>query len=80
MRSIVSLVSVLAGSLGLLAALNAGAFVALSAAHLGQDARLGAASLKTLQSAVQGLAFLNMDFGHLCFPPSDTPGLILGAL
>ena len=77
---IVTLVAVLTRSLGLLAALDAGAFIALSATHLRQNAGLGAASLKTLQSAVQGLAFLNMDFGHLCFPPSDTPGSIQGAL
>ena len=51
-----------------------------SATHLRQNAGLGAASLKTLQSAVQGLAFLDMDFGHLCFPPSDAPGSIQGAL
>ena len=52
----------------------------LALANLGQYAGPGTLALKTLQSAVQGLAFLNMDFGHLCFPPSDTPGLILGAL
>ena len=53
-RSIISLVSVLAGSLGLLAALDAGALIALSSPHFGQDACLGAASLETLQSAVPG--------------------------
>ena len=77
---IVTLVAVLTRSLGLLAALDAGAFIALSATHLRQNAGLGAASLKTLQSAVQGLAFLDMDCGHLCFPPSDAPGSIQGAL
>mgnify|MGYP004439257863 CR=1 FL=1 len=73
-------VAVLAGSLGLLAALDAGAFIALSATHLRQNAGLGAASLKTLQSAVQGLAFLDMDFRHLYFPPSDAPGYFQSAL
>ena len=79
-RSIITLITVLARSLRLLAALDAGALVALALTHLGQDARLGAASLETLQSAVQGLALLDMNFGHLCFPPSDTPGSIQGAL
>ena len=72
-RSIISLVSVLAGSLGLLAALDAGALIALSSPHFGQDACLGAASLETLQSAVQGLAFLDVDFGHLFSLPPMYP-------
>jgi hypothetical protein len=79
-RSIISLVSVLAGSLGLLAALHAGAFVALSLTHLSQNASLRTASLETLQSAIQGLAFLDVYFGHLFFPPSDAPGYFQGAL
>ena len=61
MGSIITLIAVLARGLGLLAALDTGAFIALSLAHLGQNACLGAASLETLQSAVQGLAFLDMD-------------------
>ena len=79
-KSIISLVSVLAGSLGLLAALDAGALIALSSPHFGQDACLGAASLETLQSAIQRLAFLDVYFGHLFFPPSDAPGYFQGAL
>ena len=80
MRSIISLVSVLAGSLGLLTALDAGALIALTLTHLCQDAGLRAASLETLQSAIQGLAFLDVYFGHLFFPPSDAPGYFQGAL
>ena len=78
--SIITLIAVLARSLGLLTALDTGAFIALSLTHLGQNACLGAASLETLQSAVQGLAFLDVNFRHLYFPPSDAPGSILGAL
>ena len=70
---IVTLVAVLTRSLGLLAALDAGAFVALSSPHFSQDACLGAASLETLQSAVQGLAFLDVDFGHLFSLPPMYP-------
>ena len=80
MGSIITLIAVLARGLGLLAALDTGAFIALSLAHLGQNACLGAASLETLQSAVQGLAFLDVNFRLLYFPPSDAPGSILGAL
>lgn len=79
-KSVIALILVLAGSLGLLAALDARALIALALTHLRQNTGLGAASLETLQSAVQGLAFLDMDFGHLCFPPSDAPGSIQGAL
>ena len=73
MRSIVSLVSVLAGSLGLLAALDARALVALALTHLRQNAGLGAASLETLQSAVQGLALLDVNFGPLFSLPPIHP-------
>jgi len=72
-RLIISLVSILAGGLALLAALDAGALIALSATHLCNDTGLGAASLKTLQSAVQGLAFLDMYFGHLFSLPPIYP-------
>ena len=72
-RLIISLVSVLAGSLGLLAALDAGALIALALTHLRQDAGLRAASLETLQSAVQALAFLDMNFGHLFSLPPMHP-------
>ena len=77
---IVTLVAVLTRSLGLLAALDAGAFIALSATHLGNDTGLSATSLEALQGAIQRFAFLDMNFGHLFFPPSDAPGSIQGAL
>ena len=79
-RLIIALIAVLAGSLGLLAALDAGAFIALATAHLGNDTGLSAASLEALQGAIQRFAFLDMNFGHLFFPPSDAPGSIQGAL
>ena len=72
-KSIISLVSVLAGSLGLFAALNAGALIALALTHLCQDAGLCAASLETLQGTVQALAFLDMYFGHLFSLPPMHP-------
>ena len=65
---VIALIAVLAGSLALLAALHTRAFIALALADLRQNAGLGAASLESLQSAVQALAFLDMDLGHLCFP------------
>ena len=78
--SIVALVAVLAGSLGLLTALDAGAFIALATTHLSNDTGLSATSLEALQGAIQRFAFLDMNFGHLFFPPSDAPGSILSAL
>ena len=68
MRSIISLVSVLAGSLGLLAALDAGALVVLLAAQIRHDAGLGTAALKSLERVVQRLVLLDVDFRH--FIPS----------
>ena len=65
---VIALIAVLTGSLALLAALHTRAFIALALADLRQNAGLGAASLESLQSAVQALAFLDMDLGHLCFP------------
>ena len=65
---IITLVAVLAGSLGLLATLDAGALIALATTHFSHDTGLGAASLETLQGAIQALAFLDMNFGHLFFP------------
>ena len=70
---------VLASGLRLLAALHAGAFIMLSLANLGNHAGLGAATLKTLQCAVDGFAFLDMNLRHLYFPPSETSGFILDA-
>ena len=40
---------------------------------------LSAASLETLQGAIQRFAFLDMNLRHLYFPPSETSGLILDA-
>jgi len=74
-----TLVAILTRSLALLAALDAGALISLTATHLSDNAGLGAASLEALERAVQRLAFLDMHFGHLYFPPSDAPGSILSA-
>lgn len=67
-KLVIALIAVLTGSLALLAALHTRAFIALALTDLRQNAGLGAASLESLQSAVQALAFLDMDLGHLCFP------------
>ena len=77
--SIITLL-VLASGLRLLAALDAGAFIMLSLADLGNDASLGAAALKTLQSAVDGFVFSYMDLRHLYFPPSEVSGSIQDTL
>lgn len=63
-----TLIAVLTGSLALFAALHARAFIALALTNLSDDTGLGTASLETLESAIQRFAFLNMNFGHLCFP------------
>ena len=51
----------------------------LSLANLGDNACLSAATLETLQCAIDGFAFLDMNLRHLYFPPSETSGLILDA-
>ena len=66
-KLIISLVSILASSLRLLATLYAGAFIALALTNLSQHAGLRTAALETLQSVLKRLAFLNADFRH-CFP------------
>ena len=71
---LVELLLVLASSLALLAALDTGAVIELALANLSQDAGLGAATLKTLQGVLQRLAFADMNFGHLYFPPSEMRG------
>ena len=79
--SIVSLVTVLASGLRLLAALDTGALIMLSAADLRQNAGLGTAALETLERAVQRFIFLYMDFRHLfSLPPIHPvdPGCSLG--
>jgi hypothetical protein len=70
---------VLTSGLRLLATLHAGAFIMLSLANLGDNACLSAATLETLQCAIDGFAFLDMNLRHLYFPPSETSGLILDA-
>ena len=50
--------------LRLLAALDARALIVLALAELGKRTRLGAGSLESAQSAVDGFIFLNADFRH----------------
>ena len=76
MCCLVILFAVLTGSLRLLAALDAGALIMLALTNLGQHARLGAAALKALQSALQRLVFSYTDFRHLYFPPSGAAGFL----
>ena len=65
---LVELLAILASSLGLLAALNAGALVMLTLTDLGQNTGLSAAALEALQSALQRLIFTNTNFRHFIFP------------
>lgn len=67
MSSIVTLVLVLASGLGFLTALDAGALVVLLLSEVGQNAGLRAAALESLQSVIQRLVFLDVDFRHV-FP------------
>ena len=46
----------------------------LALTDLGQHARLGAATLETLQGALQRLVFTYTDFRQLYFPPSGAGG------
>ena len=71
---LVVLLAVLTGSLRLLAALNAGALIMLALTNLGQHARLGTATLKALQGALQRFILSHTDFRHLYFPPSGAAG------
>jgi len=52
----------------------------LSLANLGDNACLSAATLETLQCAIDGFAFLDMNLRHLYFPPSEVSGLIQDTL
>ena len=72
---LIELLAVLTGGLRLLAALDAGTLVVLTLTHLGQHSRLGAATLKALQGALQRLVFSHTDFRHLYFPPSARGGV-----
>ena len=65
---VVTLILVLASSLRLFAATNAGALVVLLAAQIRHDAGLGTAALKSLERVVQRLVLLDVDFRH--FIPS----------
>ena len=67
MSLIETLVFVLASGLGFLAALDAGALVVLLLPEVGQNAGLRAAALESLQSIVQRLILLDVDFRHV-FP------------
>ena len=64
---------VLAGSLGFLAALNAGALVVLLLAQVSQNSGLRAGALEALQSSIQRLVFLDMDFRHSISLPPQAP-------
>lgn len=66
-RSVVTLVFVLAGCLRLFAALYAGALIVLLLSQIGKNAGLCAAALKSFQSVIQRLVFLDVDFRHV-FP------------
>jgi len=80
---LIELLTVLAGSLGLLAALHTGTLVVLTLADLGQHSGLGAAALEALQSALQRLVFSYTDFRHyISLPPArrDDPGSRKGHL
>ena len=65
---VVTLILVLACSLRLFAATNAGTLVVLLAAQIRHDASLGTAALKSLERVVQRLILLDVDFRH--FIPS----------
>ena len=65
--SLIELSLVLTGGLGLLLTLQAGADVMLALLNFGNNALLGAATLKATQSALQSFVFLNANFRH-CFP------------
>ena len=66
--SVVTLILVLAGCLGLLAALDAGALVVFLLPQVGQDASLGAGALEALESSIQRLVLFDVNFRHSIFP------------
>ena len=59
---------VLTGGFALLAALHAGALIVLLLAEIGQNAGLSAAALEALESVVQRLVLLDVDFRRHCIP------------
>ncbi len=62
---IITFVLVFACGFGFLAALNAGALVILLLAKIRENAGLCTAAFETLQCAVQGFVFLDVNFRHL---------------
>ena len=68
---LVKLFTILAGSLGLLAAFDAGAFVVFTLPDLGQHSGLGATALEAFQRAFQRFVFFHTDFRHyISLPPA----------
>ena len=63
-----TLILVLASSLRLLAALDAGALVVFLLPQVGQDASLGAGALEALESSIQRLVLFDVNFRHSIFP------------
>ena len=63
-EGLVELSLVLTGSFGLLLPLQAGAHVMLSLLDLSDNAFLGAATLKSSQSALQRFILFHANFGH----------------
>ena len=61
---LIELSLVLTGSFRLLLTLQAGAYVMLALLNFSDNALLGAAPLKTAQSALQRFVFLNANFRH----------------
>ena len=64
---IVTFVFIFACGFGFLAALHAGTLVILFLAQVGQNTRLRAAALESLERIVQRLILLDVDFRHV-FP------------
>jgi hypothetical protein len=62
---------ILPSSLGLFAALHAGALIILFAAEIIHDTGLGAAALKAFERIVERFVLLDMDFRHSLFPPPE---------
>ena len=77
---VIALIAVLTGSLALLAALHTRAFIALALTDLRRTPANWRSFSESLQSAVRGLAFLDMDLDIYVFPPPMHPAVSLGAL
>ena len=72
--SLIELSLVLAGSFRLLLTLQAGADVMLALLNFSDNALLSTATLKTTQSALQRLVFLNANFRHFFSLPPMASG------